>query len=160
MVVYKVVSSVVVDGGSGLNILPKHTIRRLDLSLMGPSPFIINMANQSSAVPLGMIKDCKINTGGEEYLITFDIIKVHSNKDTFPILLGRPWLRMLDAMADWGGVKPSIIYGPKNNRVKVSIGSLGGWVRKEITSSLKEEDNVKEEDKNGEALVGVVHSYS
>ena len=64
---------------------------------------------------------------------------MHSNKDTFPILLGRPWLRMLDAIVDWGGGKPSITYGPKDNKIKVSIGSLGGWVREKITSSLDEE---------------------
>src|SRR5450631_4242228 len=129
MVVDKVVPNVLVNGGSGLNILPEHTMKRLGLSLTSPSPFIINMANQSPAVPLGMIKDCRISTGGEEYVVTFHVIKMHSNKDTFPILLGRPWLRMADAIVDWGGAKPSITYGPKDNRVKVSIGSLGGWVR-------------------------------
>jgi hypothetical protein len=89
MVVDKVVPNVLVDGGSGLNILPEHTMKRLGLSLTGPSPFIINMANQTPAVPLGMIKDCRISTGGEEYVVTFHVIKMHSNKDTFPILLGR-----------------------------------------------------------------------
>ena len=66
---------------------------------------------------------------------------------------------MADAIVDWGGVKPSITYGPKNNMIRVSIGSCGGWVRKEMTSSSSdegEEDN--EEKKNDEALVGVVHS--
>ena len=67
-----------------------------------------------------MIKDCRMTTGGEEYLVT-----LHSNKDTFSILLGRPWLRMADVIVDWGGVKPSITYGPKDNRVIVSIRSLG-----------------------------------
>ena len=105
MVVDKVVPNVIVDRGSGLNILPEHTMKRLGLSLRGPSPFIINMANQSPAVPLGMIKDCRISTGGEEYMVTFHVIKMHSNKDTFPILLGRPWLRMSDAIVDWGGVE-------------------------------------------------------
>ena len=57
MVVDKVIPNVLMDGGSGLNILPDHTMKRLDISLTGPSPFIINMANQSPAVPLGMIKD-------------------------------------------------------------------------------------------------------
>ena len=32
-------------------------MKRLGLSLTGPSPFIINMANQTPAVPLGMIKE-------------------------------------------------------------------------------------------------------
>ena len=154
----KVVLNVLVDGGSGLNILPKHTMKRLGLSLTGPSPFIINMANQTLAVPLGMIKDCRINTRGEEYVVTFHVIKMYSNNDTFPILLGRPWLKMADAIVDWGGVKHSIIYDPKDNRVKISIGSLGGWVRKEIASSSEDEGDDKKDDKDDEALVGVVHS--
>ena len=108
MVVDKVVPKVLVDGGSGLNIMPEHTLKQLGLQLTGPSPFIINMANQTSSVPLGMIKDCRIQTGGEEYIVTFHVIKMHSTKDTFPILLGRPWLRMADAVVDWGGDMPSI----------------------------------------------------
>ena len=51
---------------------------------------------------------------------------------------------MSDAIVDWRGIKPSITNGSKDNRVKVSIGSLGGWVRKEITSSLDEGENNKE----------------
>ena len=82
VVMDKVVPNVLVDGGSGLNILPEHTMKRLGLSLTGPSPFIINMANQTPAVPLEMIKDCRINTGGIEYVVTFHGMKMHSNKDT------------------------------------------------------------------------------
>ena len=111
MVVDKVVPNVLVDGGSELNILPEHTMKKLGLSFTGPSPFIINMANQSPAVPLGMIYDCTISTGWKEYVVTFHVIKMHSNKDTFPLLLGRPWLRMSDVIVDWGGVKPFITYG-------------------------------------------------
>ena len=51
MIVDKVIPNVLVDGGSGLNILPDDTMKRLGLSLTRPSPFIINMANQSLAVP-------------------------------------------------------------------------------------------------------------
>ena len=90
MLVDKVIPNGLVDGGSGLNILPEHTMQKLGLSLTGPSPFIINMTNQSPAIPLGMIKDCRISTGGEEYVVTFHVNKIHSNKDTFPLLLGRP----------------------------------------------------------------------
>ena len=82
------------------------------------------MANQTSSVPIGMVKDCRIQSGGEEYIVNFHVIKMHSTKDTFPILLGRPWLRMASAIVDWGGVKPSITYGPEGNRSKVSIGVL------------------------------------
>ena len=70
VVVNKVVLNVLVDEGSGFNILPEHTMK-LGLS-------------QSPAMSLGMIKDCKINTSWEEYVATFHVIKMHSNKDTFP----------------------------------------------------------------------------
>jgi hypothetical protein len=118
MVVDKVVPNVLVDGGNGLNILPEYTMRRLYLSLTGSSPFVINMVNQISTMPLGIINDCNISKRGEEYLITFHVIKIYSNKNIFLILLERPWLRMSDAIVNWGGVKPSITYGPKDNRVK------------------------------------------
>ena len=49
MMVDKVVLNVLMDGGSGLNILPEHTMKRLGISLTGPSPFIINIANQGRA---------------------------------------------------------------------------------------------------------------
>ena len=152
----KVVPKVLVDGGSGLNIMPEHTLKQLGIQLTGPSPIIINMANQTSSVPLGVVEECRIHTGGEEYLVTFHVIKMHSTKDTFPILLGRPWLRMADAVVDWGGTKPSITYGPKGNRVKVSIGSLGGWVRQELDHSSGEEDGDQDEKNPEEILVGTM----
>ena len=64
-IVDKVVPHVLVDSGSSLNILPEHTMRKVKLSLTGPSPFVINMANQSPVVPVGIIKDCRLSTGGE-----------------------------------------------------------------------------------------------
>ena len=123
-VVDKVVPNVLVDGGSSLNILHGHTMRKLGLSLTGPSKFVINMANQSQVVPVGIIKNCRLSTGGEEYIVTFQVIKIHDNKDAFLILLGRPWLRMANAVVDWEGEKPSITYGPEDNRVKVLIAPL------------------------------------
>ena len=51
VIVDKVVPNVLVDGGSSLKILPEHTIKRLGLDLIGPSPLVINMANQSSTTP-------------------------------------------------------------------------------------------------------------
>ena len=98
VIVDKVVPNVLVDGGSSLNILPEHTMRNLGLGLTGPSPLTIDIANQIFITLLGMIKYCRMTTGGEKYLVTFHEIKMYSNKDTFRILLGRPWLRISDAI--------------------------------------------------------------
>lgn len=51
-----------------------------------------------------------------------------------------------------------VTYGPKNYKVKVFIGLVGGWIRLEIASYLEDEGDNKEEAKNDEQLVGVVHS--
>ena len=80
-------------------------------------PEVINMANQSPEVPLGQINDCRIQTGGEKYVVTFHVIRMHFVKNSLPsMLLDKPWLRMAWVVVDWGGTKPSITYGPDKNR--------------------------------------------
>ena len=59
---------------------------------------------------------------------------------------------------DWEGIKPSITYGPEDNRVKVPIGSWGSWIRQEIASPSKDEDDANEDGKNDHTLVEVVQS--
>ena len=103
-----------------------------------------------------MIKDCRLSTGGEEYIVAFQVIKMHDNQNTFPILLGRPWLRMGNVIVDQEGLKPSITYDHEDNKVKVSIGSLDGWVREEVDPTSDDEKNGKEEEKLDDTLVGVV----
>ena len=63
---------------------------------------------------------------------------------------------MADAVVDWGGTKPLITYGPKVNRVKVPIGSLGGWVRQELDHSSGEEDGDQDKKDPKEVLVGTM----
>ena len=60
--------------------------------------------------------------------MTFHVIRMQSMKDSYRMLLGRPWLRMARAVVDWGRTKPSITYGPDGNRSKVSIGPTIEWV--------------------------------
>lgn len=49
-------------------------MEKLALSLTSPSPFVINMANQSPTKLIGQIKDCKIITSGKEYTLIFQVI--------------------------------------------------------------------------------------
>ena len=67
----------------------EHTLKQLGLHLTRPSLFIINMGNRTSSVPLGMIKEYRIQTGGHENIVTFHVIKMHSTKDIFYILLDK-----------------------------------------------------------------------
>lgn len=134
-IVDKVIPNVLVDGGSGLNIMPLHTMEKLGLSLTGPSPFVLNMADQSPAKPVGQIQNCKMLSGGVEYLVTFHVIKMFASKEAFPLLLGRPWLRMANATVNWGGEKPAISYGPPDKTTKVRIKPMRVTSEERNTSS-------------------------
>ena len=153
LIVDKVIPNVLVDGGSGINILHFQTMEKLDLSLTGPSPFVSNMANQCPEVPLGEITNCRIQTGGEEYVVTSHVIRMQSLKDSYPMLLGRPWLRMARTVVDWGGARPSITYGPDGNWSKIPIGPSIEWLEGgESSTSSDAEGNGNEHAK--ERLVG------
>lgn len=118
-IVDKVFPRVLVDGGSGVNIMSLHTMEQLGLQVTEPSPYVINMANQTPKAPLGQIRGCKMSTGGEVYTMTFQVLRMHTSKNSFPLLLGRPWLRAANATVNWGGNKPYIIYGLEVNPTKV-----------------------------------------
>ena len=50
---------------------------------------------------------------------------------------------MADAVIDWGGTKPSITYGLEGNRVKISIGSLGGWAYRNLIILREKKTKIK-----------------
>ncbi|KAG0572835.1 hypothetical protein KC19_VG128500 [Ceratodon purpureus] len=57
-IVDKVLPKVLVDGGSGVNIMPLHTMEQLGLQIIEPSPYVINMANQTPEALVGQITGC------------------------------------------------------------------------------------------------------
>lgn len=76
-------------------------------------------------------------TGGEEYSLTFNVTHMHPSKNSYPLLLSRPWLRAASAKIDWGGKKPHIIYGPLENLTKILIQSQGFLLEKTSSHSSK-----------------------
>lgn len=120
-IVDKLLPKVLVDGGSGVNIMPLYTMEQLGLQITKPSPYVINMANQTLEAPIGQITGCRMSMGGEVYSMTFQVLKMHTNKNSFSLLLDRPWLRATNGMVNWGGDKSHIIYGPKASPTRVYI---------------------------------------
>lgn len=90
---------VIVDGGSGGNIISEEMADCLDYKVK-PSPFRVRMANQRPVQPRGMLKDVVILIGGIYYTVTFIILTMKQH--SYPILLGRPWLRSAQVLHDWG----------------------------------------------------------
>lgn len=136
----KVISGTLIDGGSGINIMPLSTMESLGLKVSGPSPYVVNVADQRPVTPLGQIVNCQMEAGGEIYTLTFHVLRLVANKTAYPLLLGRDWLRRANASERWSITKSSLAFGPIDNRSVVTIGSKHAPTKLPVEGKPKFED--------------------
>jgi hypothetical protein len=117
----KIIPNALVDGGSGLNIMPLSTMEKLGFKITGPSAYVVNLADQSGHIPIGQIANYKVCIGDEEYNLTFHVICLQTKINVYSLLLGRTWLQLAEATTNWSPDNPSIIFGPPTNRTIVTI---------------------------------------
>ena len=97
-----------VDGGSGINVMPKFTAEKLGLKI-SPSSLSIGMADQHLVKSSGQIMGLKTMVRGEEFVLDFQILDNPEAK-SYPLLLGRPWLHQARVVVNWAN--GSITYSP------------------------------------------------
>lgn len=95
---WKTVLDVVIDGGAGVNIMSDHTRRALGIHEVREAPFRVRMADQRIVQPLGMVEDISVRAEGLKFFVSFLILDVGNS---YSMLLGRPWLRLANALHDW-----------------------------------------------------------
>jgi hypothetical protein len=95
------VPNVLIDGGSGVNIITDTLRRKLGLTKIEPTPFTIKMADQRKVMPKGIIRDVRLDVGGIVIRTTLTVINMVSTEDSYSLLLGRPWLKEAQAQHDW-----------------------------------------------------------
>jgi len=95
------VRKVLVDGGSGVNIMIADTARALGFTKFAPTPRILRMADQSKVIPLGILENISVIIGDKPFRVNFIIIEP-STPSTYPMLLGRPWLYQARVKTSWG----------------------------------------------------------
>ena len=103
-----IVEDVLIDGGSGVNIITEEERRRLGLPKPSPAPFNLKMADGSVSRPKGLIRDVRIHIHTIPYLITLIVIDCSTVKSDYTMLLGRPWLRHAKVIHDWGNNEVTI----------------------------------------------------
>ena len=114
----KRIPNALIDGGSGVNITTDTLRRKLGLKKIEPAPFTIKMANQRKVMPKGIIRDVRLDVGGIVIWTTLTVIDMVSTKDSYNLLLGRPWLKEAQAQHDWHLNK--LTFTQKGNKVKIS----------------------------------------
>ena len=111
-----VVDDVLLDEGSGVNVITEEERRRLGLPKPSLAPFNLKMANETIAKPTGLLRDVKIHIYCIPYIVTLTVIDCQTIKSDYSVLLGRPWLRNAKVIHDWANDQVQIM---GNGTVKI-----------------------------------------
>jgi len=136
----KVIPKTLVDNGSGINIMLMFTMRKLGLEIIHPSRDTIKCLDQRLVKTLGRIKDLMVQTGGVNYLLTFEVIPLEEESSTtYPLLLGQGFLCQCSGVVNWVEKQPTFTYGPDNARTMVAIVSKGLMIEEDQNLELDEQ---------------------
>lgn len=85
-----VLSIVLVDTGSSLNVMPKGSLAKLTIEglVMKPSELAVRVFDGSRRTVIGEV-DLPMNIGPHTFVITFFVMEIHP---AYSCLLGRPWI--------------------------------------------------------------------
>ena len=95
------IPKVLVDGGSGVNLMLESTAFDLGYTTFEETDQILWMADQSRVVSTERLSQVPTQIRKVTYLQNFVIIRVGTAKP-FPMLLGRPWLYTAKILVNWG----------------------------------------------------------
>eukprot|EP00253_Pinus_taeda_P012698 PITA_12698 len=89
-------SNALVDLGAAINILTTTTCQKLGITSVEPTSTLLELANQSMVRPEGTLHDIMVSVDSWEYPTNFLIINPKNRLDGHPLILGRPWLAIVN----------------------------------------------------------------
>ena len=78
----------------------------MGLTVAGVSGFCIRLANHQKVKCLGIVKSLEVEVYTVKTVVDFHVMPV--GLGAYPIILGRPWLRVVSAIQDWRGMVQSL----------------------------------------------------
>jgi hypothetical protein len=87
------------DLGAGVSVMPFSLYKRLDLNKLTPTEISLQMANKSTAIPIGVCEDVPVVVVNVTILTDFFILDMPED-DNMSIILGRPFLNTVGAVID------------------------------------------------------------
>ena len=110
--------------------MPLSLYRRLDLNKLTPTKIYLQMADKSTAIPVGICEDMPIVVANVTILTDFVILDIPED-DSMSIILGRPFLNTAGAFIDCNKGKVtfhvnvmSIRYTFRGNNLKSTVSIL------------------------------------
>jgi hypothetical protein len=126
------VKTALCDLGAGVSVMPFSLYRRLDLNKLTPTEISLQMADKSTAIPIGICEDVPVVVANVTILTDFVILDIPED-DSMSIILGRPFLNTAGAVIDCnkGNVTFHVngnehtVHFPKKQPQVHSINSIG-----------------------------------
>ncbi|MCO5580009.1 hypothetical protein L7F22_033875 [Adiantum nelumboides] len=115
-------TSVVLDGGAGVNIIGEHMKEKMGITNIKPAPFRIRMADQRIVQPSGLLENLHIKVRSKKFKTSFLILDVLR---AYSMLLGRPRLRSSGAIQDYAN-QTLTIQGPLK-RIQFKTDNTRKW---------------------------------
>ena len=94
------IARTIVDNGSGVNVINKTTCDKLRITKWDACPFWLRMNDTSRIRPLGLIRQLDVILGGHTFQISAVVLHMEASA-TYPLLLGRPWLKIANNKQNW-----------------------------------------------------------
>jgi hypothetical protein len=93
------VKTTLCDLGAGVSVMPFSLYRRLDLNKLTPTKISLQMADKSTAIPIGVCEDVPVVVANVTILTDFVILDIPED-DSMSSILGRPCLNTAGAVID------------------------------------------------------------
>ena len=85
------------DLGAGVSVMPFSLYKRLDLNKLTPTEISLQMADKSTAIPIGICEDVPVLVANVTISTDFVILEMPED-DNMSIILGRPFLNTAGAV--------------------------------------------------------------
>src|SRR6266511_2772063 len=93
------VKTALCDLGAGISVMPFYLYRRLELNKLTPTKISLQMADKSTAIPIGICKDVPVVVANVTILTDFVILEMPED-DNMSTIIGRPFLNTAGAVID------------------------------------------------------------
>ncbi|RYA73815.1 hypothetical protein DD595_24815, partial [Enterobacter cloacae complex sp. 4DZ3-17B2] len=127
-----------VDGGAQICVITHSCVEKMGLTVAGVSGFRIRLANHQKVKCLGVVKSLEVEAYDAKAVVDFHVMP--AGLGAYPIILGRPWLRVVGAVQDWRHGTISL-YGKTGTKKLYNMDT-----RKRLEELYEDEDEFSDED--------------
>jgi hypothetical protein len=82
---------VVLDLGSEVNVMTKHTWKIMAKPKLAFSPIQLRLSNQQRVIPLGFLSNVPVDLEGVHSLVDFEVLEIIDDSTSYPASLGIVW---------------------------------------------------------------------